>query len=62
MKGKEKRKFKVTLVQGGGDSFCEALRNNGNKIDIGIDEVMFKVDESGIHEEESEVKDGIPQD
>ena len=38
-----KRKFKMTLVQGGGNSFCEALRNTGNKIDIGVDEVLFKV-------------------
>lgn len=60
MKEKE-RKFKMTLVQGGGNSFVGALRNTGNKIDVGIDEVMFKVDELGIHEE-SEVKDGLAQD
>lgn len=42
MKEKE-RKFKMTLVQGGGNSFVEALRNTGNKIDVGIDEVLFKV-------------------
>ena len=48
MKEKE-RKFKMTLVQGGGNSFCEALRNTGNKIDVGIDEVLFTVgnDEDG---------------
>ena len=57
----DKRKFKMTLVQGGGNSFVEALRNTGNKIDVGIDEVLFKVDELGIHEE-SEVKDGLAQD
>ena len=62
MKGKEKRKFNTTLVKGGGNSFGEALRNTGNKIDVGIDEVLFTVDESGIHEEESEVKDGLAQD
>lgn len=61
MKEKE-RKFKMTLVQGGGNSFMGALRNTGNNIDVGIDEVMFKVDESGIHEKESEVKDGLAQD
>lgn len=49
----------MTLVKGGGNSFGEALRNTGNKIDVGIDEVLFTVDENGIHEnEESEVEDG----
>ena len=62
MKGK-KHKFKMTLVKGGGNSFGEALRNSSNNIDVGIDEVLFTVDESGIHEEkESEVKDGLAQD
>ena len=63
MMKKNGKKFKMTLVKGGGNSFGEALRNTGNKIDVGIDEVLFKVDESGIHEnEESEVKDGLAQD
>lgn len=51
MDGKKKigRKFKTTLVKGGGDSFCEALRNTGNDIDVGVDQVMFTVGESGIN-------------
>lgn len=58
-----KRTFKTTLVKGGGNSFGEALRNTGNKIDVGVDEVMFTVDENGIHEnEEREVKNGLAQD
>ena len=57
-----KRKFKTTLVKGGGNSFGEALRNSSNDIDVGIDEVLFAVDETGIHEEESEVKNGLAQD
>lgn len=60
MKEKE-RKFKMTLVQGGGNSFVGALRNTGNKIDVGIDDVMFKV---GGDEEDSVkgTEDGLAQD
>ena len=61
MMKKNGNKFKMTLVKGGGNSFGEALRNTGNKIDVGIDEVLFTVGESEIHEE-SEVKDGLAQD
>lgn len=62
-KTKKQKRFKTTLVKGGGDSFCGALRNNGNDIDVGIDEVLFTVDKDGIHEnEEREVKDGLAQD
>ena len=45
------RKFKTTLVKGGGNSFCEAMRNMGNKFDIDIDQVLFTVGESGVNED-----------
>jgi len=51
------RKFKTTLVKGGGDSFCEAVRNSSNDIDVGIDEVLFTVGESGISEDDELRKD-----
>lgn len=54
MMKKNCKKFKMTLVKGGGNSFGEALRNSGNKIDVGVDEVLFTVDEDGIHESEVE--------
>ena len=43
MMKKNGKKFKMTLVKGGGNSFGGALRNSGNKIDVGVDEVLFKV-------------------
>ena len=49
---KSGKKFKMTLVKGGGDSFCGALRNSRNNIDVGVDEALFSVDEDGIHENE----------
>jgi hypothetical protein len=55
----DKRKFKMTLVQGGGNSFVGALRNTGNKIDVGIDEVLFKV---GDEDSVKGTEDGISQD
>ena len=35
MKESGRRKFKTTLVKGGGNSFCEAVRNMGNKFNPG---------------------------
>lgn len=48
------RKFKTTLVKGGGNSFCEALRNTGSKFDIDIDEVLFTVGEDVVSEDEKD--------
>lgn len=48
------RKFKTTLVKGGGNSFCEALRNTGSKFDVGIDEVLFTVGEDVVSEDEKD--------
>ena len=36
-------KFNMRLIQGGGDSFCEALRNTNNKFTIDIDDVLFTI-------------------
>ena len=36
-------KFNMRLIQGGGDSFCEALRNANNKFTIDIDDVLFTI-------------------
>ena len=39
-----KPEFKMRLIQGGGNSFCEAVRNQSkSKFDIGIDDVMFQI-------------------
>ena len=35
--------FNMRLIQGGGDSFCEALRNANNKFTIDIDDVLFTI-------------------
>ena len=48
------RKFKTTLVKGGGNSFCEALRNTGSKFDVGIDEVLFTVGDDVVSEDEKD--------
>ena len=29
-----KSEFRMTLIQGGGDSFCEALRNTSNTFEV----------------------------
>ena len=47
-------KFKTTLVKGGGNSFCEALRNTNNNFDIGIDKVLFTVGEDVVNEDEQD--------
>ena len=36
-------KFNMRLIKGGGDSFCEALRNANNKFTIDIDDVLFTI-------------------
>ena len=48
------RRFKTTLVKGGGNSFCEALRNTNNTFDVGIDEVLFTVGEDAVNEDEKD--------
>ena len=47
-------KFKTTLVKGGGNSFCAALRNTNNNFDIGIDKVLFTVGEDVVNEDEQD--------
>ena len=47
-------KFKTTLVKGGGNSFCSALRNTNNNFDIGIDKVLFTVGEDVVNEDEQD--------
>ena len=48
------KRFKTTLVKGGGNSFCEALRNTGSKFDVGIDEVLFTVGDDVVSEDEKD--------
>ena len=59
VKEDDEPKFRITLIQGGGNSFCEALRNSQNKFDIGIDEVLFTVD--GFNEDD-EIVEGKQKD
>ena len=47
-------KFKTTLVKGGGNSFCAALRNTNNNFDIGIDKVLFTVGEDVVNGDEQD--------
>lgn len=57
----EKTKFKMTLVQGGGDSFAEAMKNLNNEFDIKIDQVLFKVGQEDEEGEQSIIEDGLEQ-
>ena len=52
-------KFNMRLIQGGGDSFCEALRNTNNKFTIDIDDVLFTIGDIREDGEDDELRDSL---
>ena len=50
----ESRKFNMRLVKGGGNTFCEALRNTNNNFDIELDKVLFTVGADEVTEDEED--------
>lgn len=52
-------KFNIRLIQGGGDSFCEALRNTNNKFTIDIDDVLFTIGDIREDGEDDELRDSL---